>query len=209
MLFEQAPTFNAVGNVASATTTLPAGTDKQAFCYDEQNRLTWASSQSGSIPCGGTNTAGTLSGASYTQSFGYDTLGRLTSGPLGSYTYGDGAHLHAATAIGSTYTARYDASGNMTCRAPGSATTCAGVQTGTQLTYDNQGQLSAWQNAPSSPTTTTDLYDGEGHRVKQQVTTGGTTTSALPSESRQAMKQRDGMPAARLAAARRPWPCAS
>jgi hypothetical protein len=58
------------------------------FCYDEQNWLTWASSASGTIPCGGTNTAGTLSGASYTQSFNYDTLGRLISGPLDSYNIG-------------------------------------------------------------------------------------------------------------------------
>ncbi len=106
------------------------GTVTQAFCYDEQNRLTWASSASGTIPCGGTNTAGTLSGANYTQSFSYDTLNRLSSDPLGSYTYGDSAHLHAATAIGSTYAAKYDASGNMTCQAPSSASPCAGTQTG-------------------------------------------------------------------------------
>jgi RHS repeat-associated protein len=66
----------------------------------------------------------------------------------------------------------------MTCRASTSTTTCAGTQTGAQLTYDNQDQLSAWQNAPSSPTTTTgDLYDGEGHRVEQQATSGGSTTT--------------------------------
>ena len=132
-------TFDPVGNVSAITTTLPAGAYQQVFCYDEQDRLTSASSASSAIPCGGTNTAGTLSAASYTQSFAYDTLGRLTTGPLGSYTYGDGAHLHAATAIGSAYTAKYDASGNMTCRAPSSATTCAGVPTGAQLSYDNQG----------------------------------------------------------------------
>ena len=74
--------------------------------------------------------------------------------PLGSSTYGDSAHLHAATAIGTTYTAKYDANGSMTCRAPSSASTCAGTPTGAQLTYDTEGQLVAWQNAPSSSTTT-------------------------------------------------------
>jgi hypothetical protein len=88
VLFEQAPTFDVVGNVTKLNTTLPAGTDNQAFCYDEQNRLIWASSVSDLTPCGGTTTVGTLSGASYTQSFNYDTLGRLTSGPLVSYNVG-------------------------------------------------------------------------------------------------------------------------
>ena len=53
-------------------------------------------------------------------------MGRLTSGPAGSYTYGSGAHAHAATAIGTGWTGAYDAAGNLTCRAPSSATTCAG-----------------------------------------------------------------------------------
>lgn len=38
---------DAVGNVANAWTTLPTGTDYQAFCYDELNRLVWASSAGG------------------------------------------------------------------------------------------------------------------------------------------------------------------
>lgn len=38
-----------------------------------------------------------------------------------------------------------------------------------QLSYDNEGRLTAWQNAPSSPTSTDQyLYDGEGNRVEQQ-----------------------------------------
>ncbi|HEV2238271.1 MAG TPA: RHS repeat-associated core domain-containing protein, partial [Ktedonobacterales bacterium] len=178
MLFEQQPVFDAVGNVSSVATTLPGGTGSQAFCYDEQDRLTWARSASGAIPCGGTNTAGSLTAASYTQSFSYDNLGRLTSGPLGTYSYGDSAHLHGATSISGQWTGSYDASGNLTCRAPSSATTCAGTPTGAQLTYDNEGRLAAWQNAPGSPTSSTkDLYDGEGTRVAQQVTSGSTTTT--------------------------------
>jgi RHS repeat-associated protein len=178
--FEDARSYDPVGNVATVNTTLAAGTDHQAFCYDEQNRLTWAAAASGAIPCGGTNTAGTLSAASYTQSFAYDTLNRLTSGPAGAYTYGDSAHLHAATAIGSQWTGAYDAAGDLTCRAPTNATTCTGTPTGAQLSYDVEGRLSAWQNAPSSPTATdTFLYDGAGQRVLQQSTSGSTTTSTV------------------------------
>jgi hypothetical protein len=66
---------------------------------------------------------------------------------VASYTYGDSAHLHATTAVGSGYTAKYDAAGDMTCRATTSSLTCAGTITGAKLTYDNEGGLTAWQNA--------------------------------------------------------------
>ncbi|HEV2236265.1 MAG TPA: RHS repeat-associated core domain-containing protein, partial [Ktedonobacterales bacterium] len=136
--------------------------------------------RAGASRCGGTNTAGTLSAASYTQTFAYDNLGRLTSGPLGNYGYADAAHLHGATSIGGQWTGTYDASGDLTCRAPSSATTCAGTPTGAQLSYDAEGRLSAWQNAPSSPSSTDSfLYDGEGHRVQQVVTSGGATTTTV------------------------------
>jgi hypothetical protein len=43
----------------------------------------------------------------------------------------------------------------MTCRAPTSSATCAGSSPTSQpLSYGNEGQLIAWQNAPSSPTST-------------------------------------------------------
>ncbi len=83
------------------------------------------------------------------------------------------AHLHAATSIGTSYQAAYDAVGDMICRAPTSATNCA-VPNGAQLSYDNEGRLQHWQNAPTSPTTTDDfLYDGAGNRVEQQATISG------------------------------------
>lgn len=179
-LFEQQRTFDGAGNVVGATTTVPQGTDVQQFCYDEQDRLTWAGS-TGTPPCTGTAiTPGTLTAAAYAQSFSYDTLDRLTSGMLGGYTYGDPAHLHAATGIGTGYTAAYDASGNMTCRAT-AGTTCAGTApTGAQLSYDSEGRLAHWQNVPAAPSATDDyLYDGEGQRVAQQVTQNGSTTTTI------------------------------
>ncbi|HLV98515.1 MAG TPA: RHS repeat-associated core domain-containing protein, partial [Ktedonobacterales bacterium] len=180
VMFDEQRQFDAAGNVTSDTTTLPQGTDVQQFCYDEQNRLTWAGSV-GTPPCTGTAiTPGTLTSAEYTQSFTYDTLGRLTNGPLGAYTYGSSAHLHAVTTIGSTYSASYDAAGNMTCRSSVSASACVGTPTGAALSYDVEGRLSHWQDTPTNPTTTDDfLYDGEGNRVEQQVTQGGTTTTTV------------------------------
>ncbi|TMC01607.1 MAG: hypothetical protein E6J41_32665 [Chloroflexi bacterium] len=181
VMFDQTRTFDGVGNAKTITTAMPGATDNQSFCYDEQDRLTWASAATVTPPCGGSNTAGTLTAAQYTQTFGYDVMGRLTSGPLGTYTYGSGAHVHAATGIGTTWTAAYDAAGNMTCRAPSSSTTCSGTtQTGARLGYNNEGELQSWQNPPSSPTTTAQfLYDGQGQRVEQSVTQAGTTTTTV------------------------------
>lgn len=112
---------------------MPAGTDHQVFCYDEQNRLVWAGS-TGTPPAtcnGGTGptlSPGTLTSAYYTQSFSYDAFNRLLTGPLGNYTYGSTAHQDAVTSIEQTgspsYTASYDADGSMTCRAPTSSVTC-------------------------------------------------------------------------------------
>jgi RHS repeat-associated protein len=96
---------------------------------------------------------------------------------LGSYSYDDANHLHAATFVQSAsddYSATYDASGNMTARAPSES------QSQQKLTWDNEGRLTAWQNAPSSPTSTAQyLYDGEGNRVEQQTASGGTTTTTV------------------------------
>lgn len=50
---EPQPSYDAAGNVASVTTTLaavgstPGGSETQAFCYDDLDRLTWASSATG------------------------------------------------------------------------------------------------------------------------------------------------------------------
>jgi len=161
-----------VGNVATGATTLAAGTDSQQFCYDEQNRLTWAGS-TGTPPCTGTPiTPGSLTAAQYSTSYGYDAMNRLKATQLGSYTYGTGlpssSPIHAATGAGSNgqggpyYSASYDAVGNMVCRAPTSAPTCSGTVTGQQLTYDAERRLAHWQSSTSTPTSSADyLYDGQ------------------------------------------------
>ncbi len=147
----------------------------------------WAGS-TGTPSCGGTLTAGTLTSAQYTQTFAYDTLTRLTSitssgatgSSPGSYTYGDSAHLHAATATAGGYSATYDAAGDMVCRAPTSATTCAGGSpTGAQLAYDAERRLTHYQNIPGAAPDVEAwyLYDGAGNRVEQAVKQSGVTTS--------------------------------
>jgi RHS repeat-associated protein len=177
-LFSSTRSYDAVGNVTSIGTQLAAGTDNQAFCYDDQDRLTWAGSN-GTPACSATLTPGSLTSAYYSATFSYDVLGRITQGSLGAYTYGDSAHPHAATSAGTGYSASYDAAGDMTCRAPTNTASCAGGSTtGAQLTYDAERRLSHWQSAPgSNPSSSADyLYDGEGHRAEQVVTAGGSTT---------------------------------
>ena len=66
--YQSQTTYDAVGNVVAIATTLQAGTDNQAFCYDEQNRLTWAGAK-GTPSCGGSLTEGTLTSAAYTTKF--------------------------------------------------------------------------------------------------------------------------------------------
>ncbi len=178
VLFDEARSFDGSGNVTTENTTLrPGGLDTQVFCYDEQNRLTWAGSE-GTPPCTGTAIQpGSNADARYSQSFTYDNMGRLTQGPQGSYTYSNPAHLHGATSIGSSWTASYDAAGNMTCRAASSDTTCTGSSSeGAQLTYDSSGQLVGWQDKPTHPSSTASfLYDGQGQRVAQQTQDGSNT----------------------------------
>ena len=80
------------------------------------------------------------------------------------------------------YSAGYDAAGNMTCGSTSTviAQSCWNGNTGgAQLSYDNEGRLASWKNAPSSPTTSTDAFasDGEGNRVAQKAVSNGVTTT--------------------------------
>jgi hypothetical protein len=73
------------------------------------------------------------------------------------------------------WTGAYDASGDLTCRAPSSATTCTGTQPGAQLSYDVEGRLWLWQASPNNYSNYAGfLYDGAGQRVEQM--TGTSTT---------------------------------
>jgi RHS repeat-associated protein len=167
--FAQSRGYDNIGDVTSATTTLPAGIDAQTFCYDEFNRLTWAASQTATGPCGAQNTAGTLSGGAYTSTYTYDTRNRLTGvGGSGaaSYSFGSGlpgtAPLDGVTANGTT-SHTYDAAGDRTN---------AGTTTGD--VYDAERRLVSWNVTGGSGK---EAYDGAGRRVAHQTTSGVTTTT--------------------------------
>ncbi len=150
----------------------------QAFCYDEQNRLTWTAGEGATGPCGVSITTGTLAAAAYgTGAVTYDPLDRMTSSSSGSNVYGDSAHPHAQTSNGPANSASYDAAGDMTCRSTTSNTQCStSGQNGQLMAYDSEGRMTSWQDAPTNPTNTENMaYDGEGNRVALQVN-GGTPT---------------------------------
>ncbi len=175
LVYSTQPTYDAASNVTSVQTSIASATDTQQFCYDSLDRLTWAGA-TGTPPCASL-TPGTLTAAQYQQSDSYNVVDGLVTGPAGNYTYGDSSHPHAITATSNGYSAAYDAEGNLTCRAPGSTTTCSGTQTGQQLSYDMEGRLASWQNQPGTPSSTANyLYDGAGNRVAMQTTVNGTTT---------------------------------
>ncbi len=149
-LFDQKRGYDAVGNVTSVNTTLPAGTDNQTFCYDEQNRLTWAGS-TGTPSCGSSLTAGTLTAANYTQPYAYDVHNRMTTGPMGAAWY-SATQLDAVTAANNGYGAQYDAAGDMTCRQVDWSTTCSGTPTGQTMGYDQLRRMLSLAEYVSNPT---------------------------------------------------------
>ncbi len=118
-------------------------------------------------------------GKCYTCSCSYDSLDRMASGPAGSVTYGDINHVHAATTLGSVPNqyASYDAMGNMTCRNtdPTSGHTCGSSPTGALMSYDNEGRLASWTAPIGTNATDGFLYDNEGNRVLQRVSTNSVT----------------------------------
>ena len=89
------------------------------------------------------------------------------------WSYGDSSHFHAATSSTSGETASYDTNGDMQCRAPTSATTCAGTPTGAHLDYDAERRLSHWQSALlmacvfPRPSCTLELTIAEGDGIER------------------------------------------
>ena len=121
-----------------------------------------------------------MTAAQYQDSRTYDAMGRITThgpnllanGGPDNYQYGTApAPVHGVGSVvyyprGSTafrYSAAYDAAGNMICRDQLGGNCAGGANNGAQLAYDAAGRLSAWQNAPISPSATASfLYDAEG-----------------------------------------------
>ncbi|MBV9258440.1 MAG: hypothetical protein JO215_10515, partial [Ktedonobacteraceae bacterium] len=165
-LYSQNVGYDAVGNVVSQSMTQSAipgksgtgGSETQNFCYDEQNRLVWASNNAtvpsaGNGTCGNASYQGTL-GSNYTNHYVYTNLGQLWQGPLNGgstqeqYLYCDSAHPHQLSNLSQT-------SSSPTCSSKG--------------TVDYSGSYDNWGNVTSQVRggiTRTPVYDGQDHLVR-------------------------------------------
>ncbi len=196
-LFSQGIGYDPAGNVITRTMTQAAvlgqtnsgGNETQNFCYDEQNRLVFATNSS-ATPSAGTGTCGNAAlqntlGPGYTNNFVYTHLGQLWQGSLngnGSYQYlycntnqphqltglyPTGTTCATASGATSSYGASYDSWGNITTRSYNN-------NTGT-LSYDAQDQLVRW-NGSTNNQAEWYMYDGGGSRVLRRSYDGTNTT---------------------------------
>jgi RHS repeat-associated protein len=202
-IYSDGISYDPAGNVTSRATTQSAvasvsgsgGSEVQNFCYDEQNRMLWASNASSASAgsgqtCGTTALAGTL-GGTYTTSYKFTHLGQIWQGPLNGgstqeqYLYCASGHPHQVTALSPAsgsptcsatgtkdYSAAYDAFGNLTSR------TYPATTTGTPA-YNNQDQMVSWHGTTSSNSQGEwYLYDSTGNRVLRR--SASTTSSGNP-----------------------------
>ncbi len=195
-IFMQSRSYDPVGNVTSLTTTLAAvpgqtgsgGSETQDFCYDEQNRLVFASntqapSPTGSETCGNATPSSGLISGSYSDSFVYTHLGQLWQGPLNDgptqyqYLYcNPSAHqLSGLYPVGSTCSNKsgavyknssYDGWGNVTGITSGGSSST--------LAYDALDRLV--KDTIDSNDNEHYAYDASGTRTLRRTVSGGTPT---------------------------------
>lgn len=189
--------YDAVGNVISQATTQAAvtgqsstgGSETQNFCYDEQNRLIWASNNA-TVPSAGNGTCGSAAyqstlGGNYTNQYAYTNLGQLWQGPLNGgstqeqYLYCDSAHPHQLSNLSQTastptcsskgtvdYSGSYDTWGNVTTQVRGGITRTP--------VYDGQDHLVRWSSSINNQEEWY-LYDASGERVLRRSYDGSHT----------------------------------
>lgn len=153
-VFDQAYTYDPVGNVATRTDQV-AG-QGETFGYDHRDRLARAA------------TAGGPAGTAYDEAYSYDPVGNLLQKGAAAYTYPAGGapsvRPHAPTAVGGqAYT--YDANGNLTAGG-GRAYTWDAENRPTEIATGGApavGQVRAW-----------------GHNGYGELGDGTTTSRAAP-----------------------------
>jgi RHS repeat-associated protein len=196
-LFNDQITYDAIGNVLSRSATESAvtgqsgtgGNETQNFCYDEQNRLVWASNNT-TVPSAGNGTCGNVGyqstlGGNYTNQYAYTNLGQLWQGPKNGgstqeqYLYCDSAHPHQLSNLSQTastptcaskgtvdYTGSYDSWGNTTSQVRDGITRT--------LKYDGLDHLVRWSSSVNSQQEW-NLYDSSGERVLRRTYDGTNT----------------------------------
>ncbi len=205
-IYSDGLSYDPAGNVISRATTQSAvsgvngsgGSEVSNFCYDEQNRMVWASNASTATAgsgqtCGTAALSGTL-GSSYTTNYVFTHLGQIWQGPLNGgstqeqYLYCSTSHPHQVTTLSprsgnptcsatgtADYSASYDAYGNLTSRTY-PATTVG------QPVYNAQDQMVSWRGTTSTSSQGEwYLYDSTGNRVLRR--SASTASSGNPATS--------------------------
>ena len=202
MIFDQTLSYDPAGNVTSLSTTQAAvpnttnsgGSETEAFCYDEQNRLVWTGN-TGTPPAAGNGTCGSgpnnnLAGATYSNAYVYTHLGQLWQGPLNGgsaqkqYLYCSSSQPHqltglygtsatCATKSGQVYGSSYDAWGNVTSRSITNGTTLLNYT----LSYDGLDHLVRWNDSQTTANEEWYMYDTSGNRVLKRSATGTGTSN--------------------------------
>jgi len=200
--FDETRSFDQASNLVSQTTTLAAvtglsstaGSETNDYCYDEQNRLVWASnsqqpSPTGSESCGSATAGTTFSAGSYSNTFTYTHLGQLWHAPVNGtggyqqYLYCNSASPHQLTNIvpagqsyscsnlpvTSTYAVGYDNWGNVTSRSYNNETAT--------LSYNKLDEMVEWQIPNTNQAWY--AYDSSGERTLQRSAIGSTTTMTV------------------------------
>jgi RHS repeat-associated protein len=207
-IYSDGVTYDNVGNVISRASTHATvsgasgsgGSEVQNFCYDEQNRMVWASNAAtGTAASGqtcGTTAVQTALGGSYTHSYVYTHLGQLWQGPLNGggtqqqYLYCSSGHPHQVTALSASggtptcsatgttsYSATYDAWGNMSSRVTGTTTSSS-------LSFDALDHLVRWNGSTATAANGEwYLYDADGNRVLRRSATAATSGNPATSAS--------------------------
>jgi hypothetical protein len=165
--------YDSFGNILSRSATESpvtgqsgtGGSETQNFCYDEQNRLIWASNNA-AVPSAGNGTCGNVGyqstlGGNYTNQYVYTNLGQLWQGPKNGgstqeqYLSCDSAHPHQLSNLSQTastptcaskgtvdYTGTYDSWGNTNSQVRDGITRT--------LKYDGQDHLMRWSSSVNS-----------------------------------------------------------
>ena len=196
-LYNAQVSYAAAGNVLSRSATEAGvsgqsgtgGSETQNFCYDEQNRLVWASNNA-AVPSAGNGTCGNAGyqstlGGNYTTQYAYTHLGQLWQGPKNGgstqeqYLYCDSAHPHQLSNLSQTsstptcsskgtvdYSGTYDNWGNVTTQVRDGITRT--------LAYDGLDHLVRWNGSVNSQEQW-NLYDASGERVLRRTYDGTNT----------------------------------
>ncbi len=188
-------TYDAAGNILTATAPASLGSAQKAFVYNGMNDPTQVTDARATVTAYGYDTAGNQT--SVTQAgvtvatMTYDTAGRVLTSTIGNgktttYTYdAAGNTLSETDPLGNKTTFTYDAAGRMLTRVDpkGNVTGCScAAQFTTSFTYNAAGQVLTETDQLGNTTTST--YDDAGNLLTKTDGNGKVTSYVYDNANR-------------------------